>query len=93
LLKFIFLLLFPDRTSSLATSSVILLDKVAQELDKAAIIFSNKVIAACVVAINRRNKALKEFLFISQFKGNASSASKVSKQWLLDCLLYDFRVM
>jgi hypothetical protein len=61
-----FLLLFPDGTSSLATSSVILLNKVLRkELDKAAIIFSGEVIAACVAAINRRNKALKEFLFIS----------------------------
>jgi len=43
-----------------------LLNKVLRkELDKAAIIFSSKVIAACVVIINRRNKALKEFLFIS----------------------------
>jgi menaquinone-dependent protoporphyrinogen IX oxidase len=60
-----FLLLFPDKTSSLATSSVILLDKVAQKLDKVAIISSNKVIIACAIAINRHSKALKEFLFIS----------------------------
>jgi hypothetical protein len=60
-----FLLLFPDKTSSLATSSVILLNKVIQELDKAAIIFSNKVIIAYIIAINRYSKVLKEFLFIS----------------------------
>jgi hypothetical protein len=60
-----FLLLFSDRTSSLATSSVMLLNRVARELDKVAIIFSSKVIAACAIAINRCNKALKEFLFIS----------------------------
>jgi hypothetical protein len=47
-----FLLLFPDKTSSFAISSVILLDKVARELDKVAIISSGKVIAACAIAIN-----------------------------------------
>jgi hypothetical protein len=47
-----FLLLFPDKTSSFATSSVILLDRVARELDKVAIIFSGKVIIACAIAIN-----------------------------------------
>ena len=43
-----------------------LLNKVLRkELDKAAIIFSNKVIIAYIAVINQRNKALKEFLFIS----------------------------
>jgi len=61
-----FLLLFPDRTSSFITSSVMLLDKVLRkELDKAVIISNNKVIAACVIVINRRSKALKEVLFVS----------------------------
>ena len=87
LLKFMSLL-FPDKTSSFTTSLIILLDRVlCWKLDKAAIISSSKVIIAYAIAINCCNKALKECLFVSYFKGNILALA--NKQYLLNLLLYN----
>jgi hypothetical protein len=47
---------------------------------------SNKVIIAYTAAINRYSKALKEYLFISHFKGNVLASA--GKQYLLNLPLY-----